>query len=51
MKKYMLEETYEAIQAIEDKDSKEMCEEFGDVCTFRPVDRDYGVHVVHRTVQ
>ncbi len=31
MKKYMLEETYEAIQAIEDKDSKEMCEEFGDV--------------------
>ena len=31
MKKYMLEEPYEAIQAIEDKDSKEMCEEFGDV--------------------
>jgi len=31
MRKYMLEEVYEAAQAIDDKDSNELCEELGDV--------------------
>lgn len=31
MRKYMIEEVYEAAQAIDDKDSSELCEELGDV--------------------
>ncbi len=31
MKKYIIEEAYETIQAIEDKDSSELCEELGDL--------------------
>lgn len=31
MRKYMIEEVYEAAQAIDDKDSCELCEELGDV--------------------
>ncbi len=31
MRKYMIEEVYEAAQAIDDKDSTELCEELGDV--------------------
>lgn len=31
MRKYMIEEVYEAVQAIDDKDGKGLCEELGDV--------------------
>ena len=31
MKKYIIEEAYETIQAIDDKDKTELCEELGDL--------------------
>ena len=31
MRKYVLEEAYEVVQAIDDEDSKELCEELGDL--------------------